>query len=105
MSLNDSLKNAALLSGGLPAAAQNRPRQYRSRQKQYYERNTTAFFEQNAQYASDFFKAEVQGLDPHDFRAWSTQYIRLADIVNTSAGSTKQFDDIRSVISDTAEID
>mgnify|MGYP001625190249 FL=1 len=105
MSLNDSLKNAALLSGGLPAAAQNRPRQYRSRQKQYYERNTTAFFEQNAQYASDFFKAEVQGLDPHDFRAWSTQYIRLADIVNPSAGSSKQFDDIKSVLFASAEID
>ena len=98
MSLKDNLGNVYVMSGGVQNAPQNIPTQYSGRQKQYYEPETARFIHKFAKYASDFFVANVQGLNPDNFDEWSEQYIRMADLVVPSASTTKTIDDFKTVI-------
>lgn len=86
------------MAGGLIPTGTNAPPQYADRQKQYYGPETSRFMQKYAKYASDYVSAQVQGLDPSNFLAWSNEYIRMADIVTASATTTKNIDDYKMII-------
>lgn len=96
--LQEQLRNAAMTAGRRVYAPSNAPGQYASRQQQYYGDETTRFTEQYAQYASDYFKAEVQGLDPNDPTKWQTYYLRMADVGKATMTTTHRMDDFKRVL-------
>ena len=104
MSLNSAIKNASILASGLSAVPKNVPRQYEDRQPQYYEKETVAFVHKVAQYASDFYAAEIQGLDLDCFEDWQTELIRLADLSSSATTSQRIADDIKCVLFANPEI-
>lgn len=97
MSLQSSIKNAALTAGGVLFHATNAPAQYQSRQRQYHADETTRFTEKYAQYASDYVKGQAQGLDSDNMMAWQTIYLRFSDIGRATATTTKKSDDYKRV--------
>ena len=77
----------------------NTPTQYASRQKQYMAKRSIVFDNQRAYLSSDYFNAEVQGLNPDDFYSWVNTNIRLSDVSKTSsATATKKTDDYKEVL-------
>ncbi len=104
MSIEQSIKNAALASGGLVFTPKNTPTQYATRQRQYMDNETRAFTQKYARYASDFFTANVQGLDPDNPQEWLTARLRMADIVRPSSAIQRHFDDYKMVLFESAYI-
>lgn len=103
MAQNDSKKYiksvAAFNGGGAMRTAQNTPTQYASRQAQYMAGRTAVFDANRAYLATDYVNADVQGLIPDDFYAWTNTNIRLADISHRpTANSTKKTDDYKQVL-------
>lgn len=83
---------------GLPIA-KNTPKQYATRQKQYMASRSELFENSRAYLASDYFNAEVQGLNPEDFYSWVNTNIRLSDIAKTAtATETKKLDDYKEIL-------
>lgn len=79
-------KNAALFAGVLPSQPTEKS-PYLGLQKQYFAAGTQDYVWQNAQYASNYFQAKVQGCIPGDFETVRGAYIRTMDIVEQSTGS------------------
>ena len=96
--IQDRIKNAGLLSGVSFKQKDNTPRELSKRRRPYYAQVTDSFIQEYVKYASDFFEAKVQGLDQNDFEMWTPVRIRLADVVNENATSTRKADDIKSVL-------
>lgn len=90
--------NLGLFSAGPLIGPDNTPAQLTGRQHPYYEGETALFRERYDQYATDFFEARVQGLDPEDFFAWSWQMIRLADLTDLTATATQLADSVKNVL-------
>lgn len=103
--MEQSMKNAALTSGGLVFRPKNTPQQYGSRQHQYMDAETRSFTQTYAKYASDFFEANVQGLDPSDPYGWLTARLRMADVVRPSAAIQRHFDDYKIVLFESSYIE
>ena len=103
--MKSSLKNAALTAGGLIYTKTNVPAQYASRQHQFFADDTMRFTEQYAKYSSDYMEAQVQGLDPEDFDKWETCYIRLADVVRSTATTMKLSDNFKRVLFASRQVD
>ena len=101
----DSIKNIAVLSGGINSIKSNRPTQYSNRQKQYFSQETSLFKQNNAKYASDFFVAQVQGLNAQDPTEWTQAKLRMSDIVRPSATTDKLIDDYNVVPVPSASLD
>lgn len=105
------VKNAITQSGGSAAGSfqKNTPVQYADRQRQYYAKRTNAFVKERAKYASDFVRANVQGLLADDFYEYVETDIRLADIASQTATSTstssKNIDDIKIILFAEPQID
>lgn len=99
------LKNAAIMGGGLVGVRTNSPSQYADRQKQYFDSETRRFTQSYAKYASDFFEAQVQGLNRNDPWAWGTYRIRFADVVRPTAAIQRRFDDYKEYLFESAKID
>lgn len=99
MSINDNTRNALMFAGGLSTVKGNQPKQYVGRKHQYFEDATSRFQEAFLKYASDFFAAVAQGLNPDDPTEWRAVNIRLADyiplsyIVKPTSVTTRPFDD------------
>lgn len=98
MPLGKDIQNIAVMGATLNGVIRNMPAAYSSRQKQYFEPETSKFIQENAQYSSDYFLAQVQGLKAENFYEWETQLIRMADLVNASASMTKIIDDYKMVM-------
>lgn len=98
MSIQKSLKNAMLTGNGLVSWGNNEPKQYDSKQHQYYSAETRTFTQTMAKYASDFVVAQIQGIDPHDPYAYQTRMIRFADVVRPSAAIQRHFDDYKMML-------
>lgn len=92
MSENDAIRNVTLL-GGTAARRTNAPKQYSGRQKQYGGNATALFYAERAKYATDFVDAQVQGLVPGDFYAWSGQKMRISDTIKQGVSLTRKTDD------------
>lgn len=83
------IKNVALFAGTPPSPIPgvNGVNKYTGKQHEYFEEPTSAFVWDNAQYASNYFKAQVQGVIPGDFETERGAYIRSMDIVEQTTGS------------------
>lgn len=82
------LKNAALFAG-MPLSSTGTPNAvnpYTGQQKQYFLPGTDTYTWENAQYASNFFAAKVQGVIPGKFEDVRGAYIRTMDIVEQTTG-------------------
>lgn len=98
MPISDNIKNGLIASGRLKTALRNAPAQYGDRQRQYLGDPSTEFVHQYAKYATDFFAARVQGLNPDAPYAWETTYIRMADIAPETASTLRKQDDYKSIM-------
>ena len=84
-----AMKNAALFAGTRPSSVpgEGGPYKYQGKQHEYFESPTTAFVFANAQYASNSYEAEVQGIMPGSFETVRGAYIRSMDIVEQTTGA------------------
>ena len=57
-------------------------------------------YQEYAKYASDYFTADAQGLNPNDRWAWEKVTLRMADIVRASNATQKQYDDYKTILLD-----
>lgn len=93
------IRNAALFAGLPPSrgmSGEGGKNKYQGKQHEYFESPTSAYIWQNAQYASNFFKARVQGIIPGAFEDERGAYIRSMDIVEQTTGA-KMPNDYQSV--------
>lgn len=98
------INGAILQSGGIPNVQTNMPLQYKDREKQYMAKRSRQFVSERAKYASDYVKAEVQGIAKDDFYRYFKTYVRLSDM-HTSPTVTQQTDDTKNVLFDEPKID
>lgn len=94
------VENVHVVSGRIHAPHENEPKQYANRGYPYLNVASTRFYQEYAKYASDYFRAEAQGLDPENPTAWETVTLRMADLVKTSAAMQRQFDDYKMILLD-----
>ena len=100
------IKNSALYStSGKVSIKKNTPVQYKDRQHQYYAERTAQFVSDRAEYASDYVKADVQGLCADDFYKYLTTYVRFSDMVSQTATTTKNVDDLKHLLFKEPSID
>lgn len=95
---NSYIKSALTMAGGVAEKRSNAPHQYASRQTQYFGPETNAFAEKYAKYASDYMKAQIQGLSDGSLDTWETVYLRMADIGRPTSTTTKLTDDYKRVL-------
>lgn len=98
MPISDNITNGLIVSGRLKTAIRNAPAQYAGRQRQYLGDPSTEFVHQYAKYATDFFAARVQGLNPDAPYEWETTMIRMADIAPETASTLRKQDDYKNII-------
>ena len=106
--LQKRIKNAQVFSGAfsdIKPYKSNTPSQVTGELTQYYGDVTKAFRAGHLKYASNFFQASVQGLVPGDFLQWTTENLRMADIIRPSGSSTQQMDDSKIVVFENPNID
>lgn len=84
-----AMKNVALFAGTLPSPVpgEGGPYKYAGKQFEYFENPTSAYIFENAQYAANYYKAEVQGIMPGTFETKREAYIRSSDVVEQTTGS------------------
>lgn len=92
------IRNAGLFAGASPnpAPVASGPNKYTGKQFEYFELPTSAHIWENAQYASNYFKAQVQGIIPGTFETERGAYIRCMDIVEQTTGA-KMPNDYQSI--------
>ena len=98
MPISDNITNGLIVSGRLKTAIRNAPAQYAGRRRQYLGDPSTEFVHQYAKYATDFFAARVQGLNPDAPYEWETTMIRMADIAPETASTLRKQDDYKNII-------
>ena len=98
MNSRDFISNIGVVSGCTRKMSGNTPAQYGGRQRQYLSAGSDDFTSQYAKYASDFFAAQAQGLDPQDPTAWRTVRMRMSDLVNRSATLSRATDDYKQIL-------
>ena len=83
------IRNVGLFAGSPPSPMPgvNGRNGYAGRMREYFEGPTTDFVWQNAKYASNYYKAQVQGVIPGDFDTERGAYIRSMDIVEQTTGA------------------
>lgn len=96
--LKSRLRGMLAFSGEAQIPSDNTPAQLTGRQHPYYENETALFREKYDKYSTDYYEAQVQGLDPEDFMAWSWQMIRFADIADLTATATHLSDNVKNVL-------
>ena len=83
------IRNVGLFAGSPPSPMPgvNGRSRYTGKMREYFEGPTSSFVWQNAKYASNFFKARVQGVIPGTFETERGAYIRSMDIVEQTTGA------------------
>lgn len=94
------MENIHVISGRIHAPHENEPSQYKNRNYPYMNTASARHYQEYAKYASDYFNAEAQGLNPNDRTAWETVTLRMADIVRASNATQKQYDDYKTILLD-----
>lgn len=92
------IRNVGLFAGTSPAPipGDNGKNRYTGKQFEYFELPTSAYIWDNSQYASNYYKAQVQGVIPGDFETERGAYIRSMDIVEQTTGA-KMPNDYQSI--------
>lgn len=102
--IEDRLRNVSAVADVPIVIPGNNPAQASGRQFAYFEGETALFRELYDQYAADYFEAQVQGLDPEDFTAWSWQKLRFSDMADLTPTATYLSDNIKLVLFASAAI-
>ena len=99
------IRNVGLFAGSPPSPMPGvgMPYKYAGKQHEYFESPTTAYVFENAQYAANYYKAEVQGIMPGSFDTVRGAYIRSMDIVEQTTG-TKMPNDFQNIYFQDARI-
>lgn len=84
-----AIKNIALFANTSPSPVPGvgGPNKYTGKQFEYFEEPTSEYVWEYAQYASNYFKATVQGVIPGTFETERGAYIRSMDIVEQTTGA------------------
>lgn len=92
------IRNVALFAGSPPSPMPGVGGSYKytGKQHEYFENPTTEYIWENAQYASNYYKAHVQGIMPGTFETERGAYIRSMDIVEQTTGA-KMPNDYQSI--------
>ena len=92
------IRNVGLFAGTppTPAPVPGGPNRYTGKQFEYFEMPTSDFIWNNAQYASNYYAAHVQGVIPGTFETERGAYIRSMDIVEQTTGA-KMPNDYQSI--------
>ena len=98
MDLKSQIAQAKLNSGFSPSYKAYCPKQYGSKQYEYFNYETRTFHQEYAKYASDYVDAEVQGLDPERPFDYVKCHLRLAEIVKPSGSIEGNFDSYKYVM-------
>lgn len=96
--IKNNVTNGLVISGRLQQSVKNSPTEYNSRRHQYMGEAAAEFMHKYAKYATDYFDAEVQGLNPNEPDAWETVQIRMADISAVSPASLRKQDDYKIIL-------
>ena len=102
--VNKAIKNIQSMNGSTYSGESNEPLAYSDRRKRYFDEATSVFLKKYARYASDYMSAQVQGLLKDDFYAWTTQTVRMADIISAKSASIRMIDDHKIVLFDNPAI-
>lgn len=94
------MENVHVINGRIHAPHENEPTQYASRKYPYLNVASTRMYQEYAKYASDYFVADAQGLNPNDRTAWEKVTLRMADIVRASNATQRQYDDYKMILLD-----
>lgn len=105
MSIQDSITNGRLTSNALFPVKSSLPKQYKDRQKRYYEDESSYFLEKMAKYSSDYVEAMAQGLDADNPYKYHKCHIRLSEIVKPSSTLKNNYDNFKNVVFAEREFD
>lgn len=94
------IENVHVINGRIRAPHENEPNQYQNRNYPYMNTASSRHYQEYAKYASDYFTADAQGLNPNDRWAWEKVTLRMADIVRASNATQKQYDDYKTILLD-----
>lgn len=94
------IENVHVINGRIHAPHENEPNQYQNRNYPYMNTASSRHYQEYAKYASDYFTADAQGLNPNDRTAWEKVTLRMADIVRASNATQKQYDDYKTILLD-----
>lgn len=94
------IENVHVINGRIHAPHENEPSQYQNRNYPYMNTASSRHYQEYAKYASDYFTADAQGLNPNDRLAWEKVTLRMADIVRASNATQKQYDDYKTILLD-----
>lgn len=78
--------NAAVIGGADYSHPTNGRKYEKTLCKQYFEKATQAYVQEVGEYASNTYKAEVQGLDTDDFYKWRKVIVRSATASTSTTG-------------------
>jgi hypothetical protein len=85
MSISDSIKNGQLSSSTLYPVSSNAPQSSRPIYSKYAT-ESSVFYEQYAQFGTNVFDAQIQGIDYSNFYNWKDVKIRASDVINPTTG-------------------
>lgn len=94
-----NIKNALLMNGRRQHFSSNSPYNADT-QKQYYARETKAFYQKNIQYGSNVVTAQVQGLDYQNFYEYQQKRIRVSNLIDPTTGNNLGADWQKMIIED-----
>lgn len=94
------IENVHVINGRIHAPHENEPNQYQNRNYSYLNTASSRHYQEYAKYASDYFTADAQGLNPNDRWAWEKVTLRMADIVRASNATQKQYNDYKTILLD-----
>lgn len=104
-SLQDNIDNIRVFSGKqMDGVWTDGESIYTDRKKQYLAHPTTRFVQKYAKYASDYFEAEVQGLNPEDFYDTGWYKIRASDLIGPST-STNIIEGYKNILFENPAVD
>lgn len=99
----DGVRNA-LLNGKNPLAFTTNAPRTENDQHQYFGEATKQFIMQNAQYASNLFTAQIQGMDYENFYDYTDVRIRVAQVIDPTTGQNLG-DDWRRIMIENTNLD
>lgn len=106
MSIETARKNAMLLSPPIQVAGNGPPPEETGQMKPWMDDPARRILEGMAPYATDFFGAQAQGLDPEDFWAVKWYEIRAADVFpSASISDNSRHGDWKKVVFRRRDID
>ena len=98
MGLKDQTRSI-LIESALPLSYKTYvPKQYSSKQHEFFNAETRTFNELYAKYSSDYVDAEIQGLDPDRPFDYVPCHLRLNEIVKPSGSIEGNFDSYKQIL-------